>query len=47
MFDSRDDARHKLALWRYDYKNVRPHLSLGNRTPQQLWVGESGPADEV
>ena len=33
MFDSLDDARRKLALWRYDYNNVRPHSSLGNQTP--------------
>lgn len=25
MFDSLNDARRKLALWRYDYNNVRPH----------------------
>ncbi len=35
MFDSLDDARRKLALWRYDYNNVRPHSSLGNRTPAE------------
>jgi putative transposase len=34
-FDSLPDARRKLALWRYDYNNVRPHSSLGNRTPVQ------------
>ena len=34
-FDSLDDARRKLALWRYDYKNVRPHSSLGNQTPAE------------
>ena len=33
--DSLPDARRKLALWRYDYNNVRPHSSLGNRTPVQ------------
>ena len=35
LFDSLADARRKLAVWRYDYNNVRPHLSLGNRTPAQ------------
>lgn len=33
IFDSLDDARRKLALWRYDYNNVRPHSSLANQTP--------------
>jgi putative transposase len=32
IFDSLGDARQKLALWRYDYNNVRPHSSLGNKT---------------
>ena len=35
IFDSLEDARRKLALWRYDYNTVRPHSSLGNQTPQQ------------
>nr|WP_320179190.1 IS3 family transposase [Roseovarius pacificus] len=35
MFDNLDDARRKLALWRYDYNNVRPHSSLGNQTPAE------------
>ncbi len=35
IFDSLDDARRKLALWRYDYNTVRPHSSLANQTPQQ------------
>jgi putative transposase len=30
IFDSLADARRKLALWRYDYNNVRPHSSIGN-----------------
>ncbi len=35
MFDSLDDARRKLALWRYDYNNVRPLSSLDNKTPAE------------
>jgi putative transposase len=35
LFDSLADARRKLATWRYDYNNVRPHSSLQNRTPAQ------------
>ncbi len=35
LFDSLTDARRKLAVWRYDYNNVRPHSSLGNQTPAQ------------
>ena len=35
LFDTLDDARRKLALWRYDNNNVRPHSSLGNGTPKQ------------
>ena len=34
IFDSLDDARRKLALWRYDYNTDRPHSSLANQTPQ-------------
>ena len=33
IFDTLDDARRKLALWRYDYNAVRPHSSLQNKTP--------------
>ena len=35
VFDSLTEARQTLALWRYDYNNVRPHSSLGNQTPAQ------------
>jgi len=34
IFETMDDARRKLALWRYGYNTVRPHASLGNQTPQ-------------
>ena len=35
IFDTLDEARRKLALWRYDYNNVRPHSSLRNQTPAE------------
>ena len=35
IFDTLTDARQTLALWRYDYNNVRPHSSLGNKTPAE------------
>ena len=35
LFDTLDDARRKLALWRYDYNHVRPHSSLSNKTPAE------------
>ena len=35
IFDTLDDARRKLALWRDDYNQVRPHSSLGNKTPAE------------
>ena len=35
IFDTLDAARRKLALWRYDYNTVRPHSSLGNKTPAE------------
>ena len=36
LFNSLDDGRKKLALWRYDYNNVRPHSSLGNKAPAEV-----------
>jgi len=35
IFDSLTDARQTLALWRYDYNNIRPYSSLGNQPPAQ------------
>ena len=35
LFDTLDDARRQLAIWRYDYNNVRPHSSLENKTPAE------------
>jgi putative transposase len=35
IFDTLADACRMLALWRYDYNNVRPHSSLENKTPAE------------
>ena len=35
IFDNLADARRTLAQWRYDHKNVRPHSSLGNKSPAE------------
>lgn len=34
-FVDMEDAREKIELWRRDYNEVRPHSSLGNRTPME------------
>lgn len=36
LFFSLEDAREKLEVWRIDYNEVRPHSSLGNRTPREF-----------
>lgn len=36
MLDSLDDALRKLALWGYDYNQVRPQSSLGSQTPAEV-----------
>ena len=40
-FMSLDDARMKLEDWRRDYNEVRPHSSIGNKTPISLMKGSS------
>jgi putative transposase len=37
------DARRQIEIWRVHYNTVRPHSSLGNRTPEQFRLaGEKG-----
>jgi len=36
LFSSLDEVRAVLAKWREDYNRVRPHSSLGNRTPEEF-----------
>ncbi len=31
------DAKHKIEAWRQDYNLTRPHSSIGNVPPQQLY----------
>jgi putative transposase len=41
VFFTLGDARHKLALWREDYNQHRPHSALDDRTPAEFaasWV---------
>jgi putative transposase len=47
IFDTLDDARRKLALWRYDYNNVRPHSSLENQTPAEARRALEGSAQDA
>ena len=35
-FTSLGEARETMEVWRRDYNEVRPHASLGNRTPQEF-----------
>lgn len=35
-FTSLYDAREKVETWRMDYNRVRPHQSLGDRTPEEF-----------
>jgi putative transposase len=41
-FLSMTDAREKIEQWRRDYNHVRPHSSLGNRTPSE-YVDDTHP----
>jgi len=38
-FLSLGEARQTIEAWRRDYNEVRPHASLGNRTPQEYTGG--------
>jgi len=45
LFSSLADARAKLAAWRRHFNQVRPHSSLGYRTPAEyagVLCGETG-----
>jgi putative transposase len=37
IFHDLAHARHILEAWRQDYNHVRPHSSLGYKTPAEVW----------
>ena len=45
-FMSLDDARAKMEAWRRDYNEIRPHSSIGHKTPIKLMKrsGDGPPA---
>ena len=36
IFSSLDEARRITADWLHDYNSIRPHASLGNKTPYEF-----------
>lgn len=44
-FQSLREARDVIEAWREDYNDVRPHRSLGDRTPSEYARALSTPAD--
>lgn len=44
-FQSLEEARQKLAAWRYHYNHQRPHRALGDRTPASVAGEHEGPGE--
>jgi len=40
-FQNLFDARHKIAAWRIEYNEERPHSSLGYRTPKEFAAAQA------
>jgi putative transposase len=34
-FETLAEAQHLIEAWRIDYKESRPHMALGNKTPAE------------
>jgi hypothetical protein len=45
-FTSLYDAREKVETWRVDYNRVRPHQSLGDRTPEEFRAAAAASLEE-
>jgi len=43
-FTTLEDARREIETWRADYNDVRPHSSLGDRTPAEFAAAYEGAA---
>jgi len=39
-FSDPEERRYQLKLWEQEYNNRRPHQSLGNRTPMEVYLQE-------
>ena len=35
-FDTLEQARREVSAWRRDYNEIRPHRSLGNKSPNEF-----------
>lgn len=44
-FENLFEARRKIAAWREEYNQARPHSSLGYRTPRQFAAGMGAASD--
>jgi len=44
-FQNLFDARRKIAAWRTDYNEARPHSSLGYRTPKDFAAAQAAGFD--
>jgi len=50
IYETLDDAREKIEMWREDYNGCRPHSSLGDLTPSEYlkkWSEEGAAKAEI